>query len=60
MSHNVKVVRLNLFDQWAGYDLASVKSAYLLETGVAKEEAFDEQEQLPQDPMKTLRTNPNS
>src|ERR1039457_2774988 len=55
MSNNVKVFRLNLFDWWAGYDLASVKSAYLVETGVAEEEAFDEEEELPQDAMKTLR-----
>ena len=59
MQQNVKVFRLNLFDWWAGYDLASVKSAYLLETGVAKEEAFDEEEELPQDAMKTLRIYPN-
>jgi len=55
MPHNVKIFRLNPFDWWAGYDLASVKSAYLLETGVAKEEAFDEQEEVPQEAMKTLR-----
>jgi len=62
MPHNVKVFRLNLFDWWAGYDFTSVKSAYLLETGVAKEEAFDEQEEeeLPQDAMKTLRIYPNA
>ena len=59
MPHNVKGFRLNLFDWWAGYDLASVKSAYLLETGVAKEEAFDEEEELPVDAMKTLRIYPN-
>ena len=59
MPHDVKVFRLNLFDWWAGYDLASVKSAYLLETGVTKEEAFDEEEELPQDAMKTLRIYPN-
>jgi len=59
MPHNVKVFRLNPFDWWAGYDLASVKSAYLLETGVAEEEAFDEEEELPVDAMKTLRIYPN-
>jgi hypothetical protein len=58
MPHNVKVFRVNLFDWWAGYDLASVKSAYLLETGVAKEEDFDEEE-LPQDAMNTARIYPN-
>ena len=58
MIHKVKVFRLNLLDWWAGYDLASVKSAYLVETGVAKEEAFDEDE-LPQDAMNTVRIYPN-
>jgi hypothetical protein len=59
MPYDVKVFKLNLFDWWAGYDLASVKSAYLGETGVAKEEAFDEEE-LPQEAMKAVRiyTNP--
>jgi hypothetical protein len=58
MPHNVKVFRVNLFDWWAGYDLASVKSAYLVESRVAKEEAFDEEE-LPQDAMNTLRIYAN-
>ena len=58
MPHNVKVFRLNLFDWWAGYDLASVKSAYLVESQVAKEEAFDGEE-LPQDAMNTMRIYPN-
>ena len=55
MPYNVKVFKLNLFDWWAGYDLTSVKSAYLVETGVAKKEAFDEVEEVPQEAMKTLR-----
>jgi hypothetical protein len=59
MSHKVKVFRLNLFDWWAGYDLASVKSAYLAESGMHKEEAFDEEEELPQDAMETVRIYPN-
>ena len=59
MPHNVKVFRLNLFDWWAAYDLASVKSAYLVETGVARKEAFDEEEELPQDAMNTVRIYPN-
>jgi len=58
MPHNVKVFRLNPLDWWAGYDLASVRSAYLVETGLAKKEAFDEQE-LPQDAMNTMRIYPN-
>ena len=58
MPHNVKVFRLNLFDWWAGYDLASVKSAYLVETGVARKEAFD-QEELTQEAMNTMRIYPN-
>jgi hypothetical protein len=59
MPHNVKVFRLNLFDWWAGYDFASVKPAYLLQTGVAKGEAFDEVEELPPDAMKTVRIYAN-
>jgi hypothetical protein len=43
MSHNVKVFRMNVFDWWAGYDLTSVKSSYLVETGADKEQAFDEE-----------------
>ena len=58
MPHNVKVFRFNLFDWWAGYDLASVRSAYLVETGVTKKEAFDEEE-LPQDAMNTVRIYSN-
>ena len=58
MPQNVKVFRLNLFDWWAGYDLASVKSAYLVESQVAKEEAFDGEE-LPQDAMNTMRIYAN-
>jgi hypothetical protein len=58
MPQNVKVFRLNLSDWWAGYDLASVKSAYLVETGVSKKEAFDEEE-LPQNAMNTVRIYPN-
>jgi hypothetical protein len=58
MPHNVKVFRLNLFDWWAGYDLASVKSAYLVEAGVARKEAFD-QEELTQEAMNTMRIYPN-
>lgn len=56
--HNVKIFRLNPFDFWAGYDLKSVKSAYLRETGAAKE-AFYEEEELSQEAMKTLRVYPN-
>ena len=59
MPLNVKVFRLNLFDWWAGYDIASVKSAYLVETGLTKEEAFDEEEELPEEAMKTLRIYPS-
>jgi hypothetical protein len=58
MLHNVKVFRMNLFDWWAGYDLASVKSAYLTETRVAQEEAFDQEEEVPPEAMKTLRFYP--
>jgi hypothetical protein len=57
--NNVKVFRLNLSDWWAGYDLASVKAAYLAESGMPKEEAFDEEGELPQDAMKTVRIYPN-
>jgi hypothetical protein len=59
MPHNVKVFRVNLFDWWAGYDLGSVKSAYLAKSGMAKEEPFDEEEELPRDAMETVRIHPN-
>jgi hypothetical protein len=59
MANKVKVFRLNLFDWWAGYDLTSVKLAYLVETGVAKDDAFDEEEELPQEAMRTMRIYPN-
>jgi hypothetical protein len=59
MPHDVKVFRLNLFAWWAGYDLASVKSAYLAESGMAKEEAFDEEEELPREAMESVRIYPN-
>jgi hypothetical protein len=55
MPHNVKVFRLDPYEWWAGYDLTSVKSAYLVETGAAKEEAFDAVEAIPQEAMNTLR-----
>jgi hypothetical protein len=58
MPHNVKVFRFNCFDWWAGYDLASVKLAYLAEPGSTKKEAFDEEE-LPPDAMNTVRIYPN-
>jgi len=56
--HNVKIFRLNPFEWWAGYDLKSVKLAYLRETGAVKE-AFYEEEELSQEAMKTLRVYPN-
>jgi len=59
MDKNVKIFRLNPFDWWAGYDLTSVKLAYLGETGLAEEEAFDEEQELPQEAMRTLRIYPN-
>jgi hypothetical protein len=59
MPHNVKVFRVNFFDWWAGYDLASVKSAYLAESGMAKVEPFDEEEELPRDAMETVRIHPD-
>ena len=55
---NLKIFRLNPFDWWAGYDLKSVKLAYLRETGAAKE-AFYEEEELAQGAMQTLRVYPN-
>jgi hypothetical protein len=58
MPYNVNIFRLNLFDWWAGYDLASVKSAYLVETGAAKNVVFDEEE-LPQNAMNTVRIYAN-
>jgi hypothetical protein len=59
MPYSVKVFRLNLLDWWAGYDLASVKSAYLAETGAAKDEAFDEVEEVAPEAMKMLRIYPS-
>ena len=59
MPQIVKVFRVSLFDWWAGYDLATVKSAYLAESGLAKEEAFDVEEELPQDAMDIVRIYPN-
>jgi hypothetical protein len=59
MPHDIKVFRINLFDWWAGYDLASVKSAYLVETGVSRTEPFD-QEELPEEAMNTVRIYPNA
>jgi hypothetical protein len=59
MPHNVKIFRLNPLEWWAGYDLPSVKSAYLGETRVANGEAFDEEEELPREAMDTLRIYPN-
>jgi hypothetical protein len=59
MPHNVKVFRLNLLDYWVGYHIASVMSAHLVEDGLAKEEAYDEGEELPQDAMKMMRVYPN-
>jgi hypothetical protein len=59
MSYYVKVFKLNPFDWWAGYDLASVKSAYLAESGMAEEESSDEEEEVPEDAMKTVRLYPN-
>ena len=56
--YRVKIFRLNPFDWWAGYDLKSVKLAYLRETGAAKE-AFYEEEELAQGAMQTLRVYPN-
>jgi hypothetical protein len=56
--HDVKIFRLNPFDWWAGYDLKSVKLAYLRETGAVKD-AFYEEEELPQEAMKTLRVYPD-
>lgn len=58
MPRNVKIFRLNPFDWWAGYDLKSVKLAYLREPGAVKE-AFYEEEELPHEAMKTLRVYPN-
>ena len=59
MPQIVKVFRLSLFEWWAGYDLATVKSAYLAASGMAKQEAFDEEEELPPDAMETVRIYPN-
>jgi len=54
-----EIFRLNPLEWWAGYDLTSVRSAYLGETRVANEEAFDEEEELPREAMNTLRIYSN-
>jgi hypothetical protein len=53
----VSIFRLNLFDWWTCDNLASVTLAYLAESGMAKEDAFDEEQELPQTAMKTVRIN---
>jgi hypothetical protein len=58
MANSVKVFRLNPFSWWAGYDFASVKSAYLLETGVGNTEIFNEEE-LPKNAMNAVRIYAN-
>jgi hypothetical protein len=59
LARNVKVFRLNFFPWWAGNDLASVKSAYLAEAGMAEEGASEEEEGFPKDAMKKARIYQN-
>lgn len=40
--NGIKIFSLNEFDWWAGADLESVKNAYLEETGLDAEEAFED------------------
>jgi hypothetical protein len=56
--HKLKIFRLSPFELWAGYDLASIRLAYLRQTS-AEKVALDEVEELPQGAMKTLRIYPN-
>jgi|SRR5579863_2656276 len=56
--HKLKIFRLSPSEWWAGYDLASIRLAYLRETS-AENEALDEVEELPQGALKTLRIYPN-
>ena len=54
MDDNLTNTEVSLFDWWGGYDLVSPKSAYLVKTAGAKDEAFDEKEELQQVAMKKL------
>lgn len=49
-----KVFQINDCDWWAGYDLKSVKAAYVKETGVTEEDAFDEPRELTNEEMDTV------
>ena len=49
-----KVYQINDCDWWAGYDLESTKAAYIKETGVPPEDAFDSPRELIDEEMDTL------
>lgn len=55
MSERIKVFQLNDCDWWAGSDLESVKAAYLAETGVDQDEAFDEPYELSEAQIERLK-----
>lgn len=49
-----KVFQINDCDWWAGYDLESTKAAYVKETGVPPEDAFDNPRELTDEEMDAL------
>ena len=55
LKKQIKVFQLNDCDWWAGYDLESVKKAYVKETGMSLEEAFDDPRELTDEEMDTLK-----
>ncbi len=50
-----KVYQINDCDWWAGYGLESTKAAYIEETGVTAEDAFDEPRELTDEDMMRLQ-----
>jgi hypothetical protein len=50
-----KIFRLNDTDWYAGEDLESVKSAYLKDTGLEQDEAFDDPHELSDEEMERLK-----
>jgi hypothetical protein len=51
----MKVFQLNDYEWWAGEDLESVKAAYLKETGVSEEEAFEDPQEVSEADMQVLK-----
>ena len=51
----MKVYKLNDYDWWAGNTLEEVKKSYINETGVSKEEAFEEPYEVSEADMNKLK-----